>query len=126
MTSPQQVGWKIAVSLGADVNSVNKAGNTALHGAASNGYPEVVRLLADKGAKLDVRNNRGQVPLSLTYHTRIVKEHIERDRKSTQALLLKLGAKPLDQSEINSIFEGRSAGRRENPSPGEPPVGSVQ
>jgi uncharacterized protein len=52
-----------ALSLGADVNAVNQAGNTALHGAASLGYDAVVQLLAEKGARLNVKNMRGQTPL---------------------------------------------------------------
>jgi ankyrin repeat protein len=54
-----------AVSLGADVNAVNPAGETALHFVASNGYDSVVQFLADHGARLSVKNQRGQTPLTL-------------------------------------------------------------
>jgi ankyrin repeat protein len=54
-----------AVSLGADVNAVNPAGDTALHTAASNGQDTVVQFLADHGAQLNVKNKRGQTPLTL-------------------------------------------------------------
>lgn len=47
-----------------DVDAVNRNGDTALHAAASMGYDRVVMLLADKGAKLNVKNNRGLTPLS--------------------------------------------------------------
>jgi ankyrin repeat protein len=53
-----------ALDLGADINAVNRAGDTALHGAASLGYDRVVQLLADKGAQLSVKNGRGQTPLA--------------------------------------------------------------
>lgn len=55
---------RVALGLGSDVNAVNKAGDTALHGAASMKYDAVVQLLAQKGADLNVRNKRGQTPLT--------------------------------------------------------------
>ena len=54
----------VALSLGGDVNAANKAGETALHSAASMRYDTVVQLLAEKGADLNVRNKRGQTPLA--------------------------------------------------------------
>jgi len=53
-----------AVSLGADVNAANQAGDTALHTAASLGYDSVVQFLADHGANVNVKNKRGQTPLA--------------------------------------------------------------
>jgi ankyrin repeat protein len=52
-----------AVSLGADVNAANQAGDTALHTAATQGYDTVVQWLADHGAQLNVKNKRGLTPL---------------------------------------------------------------
>jgi uncharacterized protein len=54
----------LLVDLGLDVNAQADTGRTALHGAAHKGRPEVVQVLADHGAKLDVRDygntdNRG-------------------------------------------------------------------
>jgi uncharacterized protein len=54
----------VAFDLGSDVNAVNQAGDTALHGAAALGYNTVVRFLADHGAQLNVKNKRGQTPLA--------------------------------------------------------------
>jgi ankyrin repeat protein len=54
-----------ALALGGDVNAVNNAGDTALHGATALGYDRVIQLLADSGARLSVRNKRGQTPLAL-------------------------------------------------------------
>src|SRR5205823_6660775 len=56
------------LSLGADVNAVDKNGETAMHGAAYKSLPRVVQLLADKGAKIDVwnrKNKYGWTPLMI-------------------------------------------------------------
>lgn len=52
---------EILLKLGADVNAVDKFGESAMHGAAYRNHPRVVQLLADKGAKIDVWNrpNKG-------------------------------------------------------------------
>jgi ankyrin repeat protein len=69
-----------ALDLGADVNAVNEAGDTALHGAAAKGYDGIVQLLADKGARLEQKNKRGRTPLAGA-------------KKNSADLLHKLGAK---------------------------------
>jgi ankyrin repeat protein len=83
---------KMAIGLGADVNATNQAGDTALHGAAIRGYKDIAQFLVDKGASLEATNKRGQTPLSLA-KLEPNKVYAERDRKSTEALLLRLGAK---------------------------------
>src|SRR5437867_3853073 len=55
---------KLLLDLGLDPNAQADTGRTALHGAAHKGRPAVVQVLADHGAKLDVRDygntdNRG-------------------------------------------------------------------
>lgn len=77
---------KVAADLGVDVNVANAAGNTALHIAASRGHTTVVAFLIEHGAKLDVRNSRGQTPLALAMASSASKANAE--------LLQKLGAKP--------------------------------
>jgi ankyrin repeat protein len=52
-----------ALALGADINGVNPAGDTAVHIAANQGYDSVLRLLAERGADLNVANKRGLTPL---------------------------------------------------------------
>jgi hypothetical protein len=52
------------VDLGADVNAQADTGRTALHGAAHKGRADVIQVLYDHGAKLDIRDygntdNRG-------------------------------------------------------------------
>lgn len=55
---------RVALLQPGDIDSVNRNGDTALHGAAALGYDRVVQMLADKGAKLSVKNGRGVTPLS--------------------------------------------------------------
>jgi hypothetical protein len=67
---------KMLLDLGAPVNDVDKNGETALHGPAWRGSNEAVTLLVDAGARLDVRNNRGWLPLTIAdgvyYNARIM------------------------------------------------------
>jgi ankyrin repeat protein len=54
------------LSLGADVNTVDKNGETVMHGAAYKSLPKMVQLLAGNGAKIDVwnrKNKYGWTPL---------------------------------------------------------------
>lgn len=54
------------LSLGADVNAVDKNGETAMHGAAYKSLPKMVQLLTTKGAKIEVwnrKNNYGWSPV---------------------------------------------------------------
>ena len=66
-TEPEAlVATELLLDLGADVNAVNNKGDTAMHGAASGGFPTVVQLLADRGADIHVwnqQNDRGSTPL---------------------------------------------------------------
>src|ERR1700752_1144 len=48
---------------GADVNSRDADGDTALHGAAQNGNLEIINLLLDKGANPNAKNKLGGTPL---------------------------------------------------------------
>jgi uncharacterized protein len=55
---------KMLLDLGADVNAQADTGRTALHGAAHKGRADVIQVLYDHGAKLDIRDygntdNRG-------------------------------------------------------------------
>jgi ankyrin repeat protein len=56
---------RLALDLGADVNAIDENGNTALHGAAFTGANSVVRLLVEKGARLDVKNKLGYLPVTI-------------------------------------------------------------
>jgi len=48
---------KLCLDLGLDPNTVDSDGRTALHGAAHKGRNEVVQVLVDHGARLDVRDH---------------------------------------------------------------------
>ena len=54
------------LSKGADVNTVDKNGETAMHGAAYKSLPKMVRLLADRGATIETwnrKNRHGWTPI---------------------------------------------------------------
>jgi ankyrin repeat protein len=52
---------EICLNHGVDINAVNDAGETAVYSAI--GSPALIRFLAGHGARLDVKNNKGQTPL---------------------------------------------------------------
>jgi ankyrin repeat protein len=59
---------QLALDLGADINAVDKNGETAMHAAAYKNLPRVVKLLAAKGAKIAVWNKDdkfGWTPLAI-------------------------------------------------------------
>jgi uncharacterized protein len=56
---------KLCLQWGGDVNAVNDIGYTALHGAAFRGANEVVKLLVEKGARMDVKNQEGRLPVNM-------------------------------------------------------------
>jgi len=56
---------KLCLDWGGDVNAANDVGYTALHGAAFRGANEVVKLLVEKGAKTDVKNQEGRLPVNM-------------------------------------------------------------
>jgi ankyrin repeat protein len=67
---------KVLLDLGAPVNEIDKNGETVMHGPAWRGSNEAVTLLVNAGAKLDGRNHRGWLPLTIAngvyYNARVV------------------------------------------------------
>jgi ankyrin repeat protein len=53
------------IDQGLDVNALAKDGQTAVHGAAMQGYDDVIKFLAAKGARLDVPDKDGFTPLDV-------------------------------------------------------------
>ena len=76
---------RVAFELGGDVNAVNQAGDTALHGAAALGYNTVVQFLADHGAQLNVKNKRGQTALAAIAGQKGRRRHGRRPRQPVPA-----------------------------------------
>jgi ankyrin repeat protein len=56
---------QLLLDLGIDVNAQASDGQTALHGAALQGYDDVIRFLAAQGAKLDTPDKDGFTPLDV-------------------------------------------------------------
>ena len=78
---------------GADINAVNELGETAAHGAAQRGADKIMRFLAEKGARLDVRDKQGRTPMdeAIGQADMSAEDNVRRpERKSTQALLREL------------------------------------
>jgi ankyrin repeat protein len=53
----------LLIRSGIEINAVDARGRTALHGAALQGYDDVVQALVDRGADLEVEDNNGFTPL---------------------------------------------------------------
>jgi ankyrin repeat protein len=51
---------KLCLDLGADVNAANSMGLTALLGAVNRGSNDIIQLLADHGARLDIKDREGR------------------------------------------------------------------
>jgi ankyrin repeat protein len=68
-TEPECVeAVKLTLELGNDINAVDDNGNTAMHGAATKQMPSVVKLLAERGANIDIwndENSMGWTPLRI-------------------------------------------------------------
>ena len=77
---------KVALEFGADVHAVDDKGDTALHGAAWRGSNDIVQLLVDRGARLDVQNKNGFTPLQVANGEEFTKAGLQR-RPETVVLL---------------------------------------
>src|SRR5215467_11603623 len=55
---------KLCLEKGADVNAANGQGFTAMHGATNRGFDVMVKLLAEHGSRLDVKDKQGRTPMT--------------------------------------------------------------
>lgn len=91
------------IELGADVNRKSVKGNTALHDCAESGSLEILQLLLENGARMDV-DSYGMTPLlaaAVSGHTHIVEYIVEQletvGRKEKVDALELLGATYVDR-----------------------------
>jgi uncharacterized protein len=56
---------KMCLDRGAEIDAFNDLGQTALHGAAALGANAIVTFLAERGARLTIRDKEGRTPLDL-------------------------------------------------------------
>jgi len=92
------------VEFGADINAVNKSGETALHKAAFSGTESVVEYLAVNGAIIDVVNKNGETPWSMASGIAPSFNNLGSygTHPGTADVLLKLGAKPITREDMNT------------------------
>lgn len=84
---------RLCLDKGADINGANSRGETAMHAAAQRGADQIVQFLAERGAKLDLKNKAGKTPLDLALGIGGVVATGGSAHESTAALIRKLLAK---------------------------------
>jgi len=60
---------KLCLDRGADVNATNSLKLAAIHGAANRGWTSIIQILADHGAKLDVKDVADRTPMTFAEGT---------------------------------------------------------
>jgi ankyrin repeat protein len=83
---------KLCVESGIDVNAITEKGDTALHGAALRGLNDVIQVLADKGAKADVKNKQNFTPYDIAMGKGGFGGALREPKPATAALLKKLAS----------------------------------
>ena len=86
-------GLDFCLSHGADVNAVNREGQTAVHGAAIRGKAEIIQYLADHGARLDVKDKLDRTPLTYAEGVHISAGSPERQEAAVEILTRLLSAR---------------------------------
>ena len=108
---------KYLVSLGGDVKTIDLNGETAVHGAAHRGSPELIEYLFERGSNLEMTNKMGWTPLTIAggvYYPNLYEHYPEAD-----AMLKKLGAKepgtrrPIDAQPQQEGAPVRTPGKNE-------------
>ena len=82
---------KLCLERGAPVNATNSLQLAAIHGAANRGWTSIIQILADAGAKLDVKDVGGRSPMTFAQGTFLaIRPPVA--KPEAIALLTKLGA----------------------------------
>ena len=89
---------KLCLEKGVDINAVNARGDTPMHAAANKGWDAVIRFLASRNAKLDVKNRQGFTPLDIA-EGRGGRGGLVPRKESTAKLLMELAAGPSVQAQ---------------------------
>ena len=126
-TQSDAAGWvdavKICLEQGIDVNSVDSLGYTAVMGASWRGNNELIQMLVDKGAKLDVRSKRGWNVTDMA-NAPSLRSSVPFPHPDTIAYLVKIGAPALTAHEnepILGIIKGAAATAPKEPGATTPP-----
>ena len=83
---------KVAIGLGADINAVSDAGDTALHGAVLADMNTVVEFLVANGADVNARNKDNETPLIIAKGLGTIRAGHRGNSQSMADLLLRFGA----------------------------------
>ena len=87
---------KLCLELGGDVNAVNQMGLAAVHGAANRGSDDIIELLAQNGARLDLADKEGRTPFVWAEGV-FLATNSPMAKPSTMALLKRLLSEPARQ-----------------------------
>jgi uncharacterized protein len=85
---------RLCLEKGNDINAMNSQGFTAMHGAANRGFDAMVKLLAERGSKLDVKDKQGRTPMTFAEGV-FLAVHPPVRKAATMALLEELQGKAL-------------------------------
>lgn len=107
---------KLCLDFGADVNATNSLKLAAIHGAANRGWAPIIQILADHGAKLDLKDVADRTPLTFAEGT-FLAVRPPAAKPEAVALLRRLmgGAAP-----AGDVGPGRARGRGQGQGRGRP------
>jgi uncharacterized protein len=95
---------KLCLELGADVNATNSMGLTALLGAVNRGSNDIIELLVQRGARLDIKDKEGRTPLRWAEGVFLAAVGAER-KPATIALLERLMTEPQKSTSAESTVD---------------------
>jgi ankyrin repeat protein len=108
-----------ALDLGADLDAVNSAGETAMHGAAYKNLPAAAQFLSSKGARLSVwnrKNEYGWTPLTIARGYRIGNFKPSPETVAAiETLMLTAGVTPPSEKEEKAVGFDIYAPKRSTP-----------